>query len=297
MKRLEPSGQKGSPRPDMSVDKEQKVLEEHDFSRFRERVLDFYQRNGRHSLPWRKTTDPYHILVSEIMLQQTQVSRVMVKYPIFISAFPDIQSLADASLTEVLGVWKGMGYNRRAIALRDIAGIVVSGFSGVIPDNETVLSGFPGIGKATASSIVAFAFDRPVVFIETNIRRVYIHCFFRDRVLVSDREILPLITKTLDFEHPREWYYALMDYGSELGRNIPNPNRRSTHYHRQPAFEGSDRQLRGRILELLLRDNIMVKKDLLSCIGENPERVEGILGILAREGFVTLKNDTVRLCR
>ena len=178
------------------------VTKEPDVSRFRERVLDFYQRNGRHSLPWRKTTDPYHILVSEIMLQQTQVSRVMVKYPLFISAFPDIQSLAEASLTEVLGVWKGMGYNRRAIALRDIAGIVVSGFSGVIPDDETVLSGFPGIGKATASSIVAFAFDRPVVFIETNIRRVYIHCFFSDQVQVSDREILPLVSENTRLRAP-----------------------------------------------------------------------------------------------
>ena len=279
----------------MPADKEQKVLEEQDISRFRERVLDFYQRNGRHSLPWRKTTDPYHILVSEIMLQQTQVSRVMVKYPLFLSAFPDIQSLAKASLTEVLGVWKGMGYNRRAIALRDIAGIIVSGFSGVIPDDETVLSGFPGIGKATASSIVAFAFDRPVVFIETNIRRVYIHCFFSDQAPVSDREILPMVTRTLDCEHPREWYYALMDYGAELGRNIPNPNRRSSHYHRQTAFEGSDRQLRGRVLGLLLRDGILAKNDLISGIGENPERIEEILHILAREGFVILENGMVRL--
>ncbi len=279
----------------MPADKGQKVLEERDISRFRERVLEFYHRNGRHSLPWRKTTDPYHILVSEIMLQQTQVSRVMVKYPLFISAFPGIQSLAKASLTEVLSVWKGMGYNRRAIALRDIAGIVVSGFSGVIPDDETVLSGFPGIGKATASSIVAFAFDRPVVFIETNIRRVYIHCFFSDQAPVSDREILPLVTRTLDCEHPREWYYALMDYGAELGRNIPNPNRRSTHYHRQPAFEGSDRQLRGRVLGLLLQDGILAKEDLISGTGENPERIEEILRILAREGFVILENDMVRL--
>ncbi len=188
-----------------------------------------------------------------------------------------------------------MGYNRRAIALRTIAGLVISEFSGVIPDDETVLSGFPGIGKATAGSIVAFAFDRPTVFIETNIRRVFIHCFFGDKVPVSDREIRPLVARTLDVRHPREWYYALMDYGAVLGRRIPNPNRRSTHYHRQPAFEGSDRQLRGRILETLLLKGTLEKDDLISFIGEGPERTGEILLALSREGFVTLEDDTVRL--
>jgi A/G-specific adenine glycosylase len=261
------------------TEKRKNIPEEPDTSRFQEKILDFYHKNGRHDLPWRKTTDPYLILVSEIMLQQTQVARVMIKYPQFISTFPDARSLADASLSEVLGVWKGMGYNRRAIALRTIAGLVISEFSGVIPDDETVLSGFPGIGKATASSIVAFAFDRPTVFIETNIRRVFIHCFFGDKVPVSDREILPLVARTLDV----------------LGRRIPNPNRRSTHYHRQPAFEGSDRQLRGRILEALLQKSTLKKDDLISLIGEGPERTGEILLALSREGFVTLEDDTVRL--
>ncbi|MEI7433790.1 MAG: A/G-specific adenine glycosylase [Methanomicrobiales archaeon] len=268
--------------------------EEPDSSRFQEKILDFYQRNGRHDLLWRKTTDPYHILVSEIMLQQTQVPRVTIKYPQFISAFPDVGSLGEASLAEVLGVWKGMGYNRRAIALRTIAGLVISEFSGIIPDDETVLSGFPGIGKATAGSIVAFAFDRPTVFIETNIRRVFIHCFFGDQVPVSDREIRPLVARTLDVKHPREWYYALMDYGAVLGRRIPNPNRRSTHYHRQPSFEGSDRQIRGRILKTLLLKGTLENDDLISLIGEGAERTGEILLALSREGFVTLEHDTVR---
>jgi A/G-specific adenine glycosylase len=277
------------------TEKKKNLPDERDSSRFQETVLDFYHKNGRHDLLWRKTTNPYHILVSEIMLQQTQVPRVTVKYPQFISAFPDVHSLAGASLAEVLGVWKGMGYNRRAIALRTIAGLVISRFSGFIPDDETVLSGFPGIGKATAGSIVAFAFDRPTVFIETNIRRVFIHCFFGDMVPVSDREIRPLVARMLDVKHPREWYYALMDYGAVLGRRIPNPNRRSTHYHLQSAFEGSDRQLRGRILELLLREGTIIQNDLVTCIGERPERIVDILRALAREGFVTVVNDTVRL--
>jgi A/G-specific adenine glycosylase len=280
----------------MPVNEKRKDLpDERDICSFQEKILDFYHKNGRHDLLWRKTRDPYHILVSEIMLQQTQVPRVTIKFPQFISAFPDVQSLADAPLADILAVWKGMGYNRRAIALRDIAGLVFSRFSGVIPDDEAVLYGFPGIGKATAGSIVAFAFDRPTVFIETNIRRVYIHCFFSDHAPVSDREILPLVAKTLYREHPREWYYALMDYGAVLGRRIPNPNRRSTHYQRQPAFEGSDRQLRGQVLEILLQEGPMEKNDLVTGIGENPERTGQILLALARDGFVTLDNETVRL--
>lgn len=276
-------------------EKRNDLPDEHATRIFRERLWDFYHKNGRHDLLWRKTTDPYHILVSEIMLQQTQVPRVTVKYPQFISAFPDVHSLAGATLTDVLVVWKGMGYNRRAIALREIAGLVVSKFSGAIPDDVTVLSGFPGIGKATAGSIMAFAFDRPTVFIETNIRRVYIHCFFGDHAPVSDREILTLVEKTLDREHPREWYYALMDYGAVLGKSIPNPNRRSTHYHRQAAFEGSDRQVRGQVLAMLLREGTMQRNDLIAGIGEDPDRTGTILLALAREGFVILKNDTVRL--
>ncbi len=276
------------------TEKEKNQPKERDICRFQENVLDFYHRNGRHDLLWRKTTDPYHILVSEIMLQQTQVPRVTVKYPQFISVFPDVFSLAEATLAEVLVVWKGMGYNRRAIALRTIAGLVVSGFSGVIPDDEAVLSGFPGIGKATAGSIAAFAFNHPAVFIETNIRRVFIHCFFSDQAPVSDREIRPLVARALDREHPREWYYALMDYGAVLGRRIPNPNRRSTHYHRQPAFEGSDRQLRGRVLELLLQEGTMKINDLVTRTGEQPGRTGEIVLALVREGFVTIEDNTVR---
>lgn len=262
---------------------------------FQEKILDFYHRNGRHNLPWRNTTDPYHILVSEVMLQQTQVSRVLVKYPQFISAFPDIFSLAAATLPEVLAVWKGMGYNRRAIALRKTAGLVVSGFSGIIPRDEKTLSGFPGIGKATAGSIMAFAFDAPAVFLETNIRRVFIHCFFTGSAVVSDREIRPLVAMTLNYNHPRDWYYALMDYGAFLGRSGPNPNRRSTHYIRQPPFEGSDRQLRGLILELLLREGTIDQGDLVTRTGAGPERIRELLLVLAGEGFVTLDVNTIRL--
>ncbi|HSQ93670.1 MAG TPA: A/G-specific adenine glycosylase, partial [Methanoregula sp.] len=173
--------------------------------KFRDLVLTHYRCHGR-DLAWRRTTDPYHILVSEIMLQQTQVERVSRKYPEFIAAFPDFPTLAEAPLSDVLGIWQGMGYNRRAIALQKCARRVVEEFGGTLPQDPDILATFPGIGKATAASICAFAFNRPVVFIETNIRTVFIHYFFKDTNPVHDTAILPLVKKTVDRKNPRVWY-------------------------------------------------------------------------------------------
>ena len=148
-------------------------------SEFQQMVLDYYHQHGR-PMAWRDTTDPYKILVSEIMLQQTQVERVLVKYPDFLAAFPDFASLAQAPLADILTVWQGMGYNRRAISLQKCAQRVMNEYDGMLPADVDTLATFPGIGRATASSICAFAFNMPVVFIETNIRRVFIHFFFSD---------------------------------------------------------------------------------------------------------------------
>jgi len=220
-------------------------------SRFRTMVNRYYASNAR-PLPWRETDSPYHILVSEIMLQQTRVERVEEKYRVFLDAFPDLGSLARASLQEVLGVWQGLGYNRRAISLKETARQVVDRFKGTIPDSPEELKTLPGIGEYTAAAIAAFAFHRPVPLIETNIRAVFIHCFFLDREGVRDSEIRPLVEATLDAANPREWYYALMDFGVMLKRRVPNPSRRSAHHGRQAPFEGSDRQIRGKILRILL---------------------------------------------
>ena len=184
-------------------------------SMFREIILSRYQRSGR-SFPWRETTDPYAILVSEIMLQQTQTDRVVPKYLDFLEAFPDFDHLAAASLKDVLAKWQGLGYNRRGKALRDAAQMVVERFGGKLPDFYEDLLTFPGIGPYTAGAVCAFAFDQPVVFMDTNIRRVFIHFFFPDREGVRDSEIVPLVEKTLDRKLPREWYSALMDYGALL---------------------------------------------------------------------------------
>ena len=252
---------------------------------FRQMVLAFYREHKR-PMAWRETTVPYHILVSEIMLQQTQVERVALKYPEFIARFPDFPSLAAASPAEILPVWQGMGYNRRAIALQRCAVQVMETFGGHLPADADTLATFPGIGKATASSIAAFAFNLPVVFIETNIRRVFIHFFFRDGDTVCDEEILPLVERSLDRENPREWYWALMDLGTSLKKSVPNPNRRSAHYTKQSAFEGSDRMIRGAILRSLVSQKQMTATEITSGRKEDAERVIRILQVLVSEGFL-----------
>jgi A/G-specific adenine glycosylase len=248
-------------------------------------VLDHYRDHGR-DLAWRKTTDPYHILVSEIMLQQTQVGRVAVKYPAFIAVFPDFRALADAPLADVLAAWQGMGYNRRAISLQKCARRIVDEYGGIMPQDPEILATFPGIGRATAASICAFAFNMPVVFIETNIRRVFIHVFFGDSAAVDDAEILPLAKKALYRKDPRTWYNALMDLGSDLKGKVENPNRRSRHYTRQAAFEGSDRKIRGHVLRLLLAEKYLTQKYLTEQFPGDTERIVRILEGLESEGFI-----------
>jgi len=264
-------------------------------SLFRDLILSYFRAHGR-DLPWRHTTDPYRILVSEIMLQQTQVERVAVKYREFLDRFPDLESLARAPKSEVLLAWQGMGYNRRAIALQETARRVVDEYGGDLPADVETLATFPGIGKATAAAICAYAFNMPVVYIETNIRRIFIHFFFQDREGVRDDEILPLVERALYRENPREWYSALMDYGTVLKKRTANPNRRSASYSRQSRFEGSDRQIRGRILALVLEEGTVTEKEVILRLCEEPGRVKRILGDLAREGFVA-ESEGAYTCR
>src|SRR5579872_3425524 len=192
---------------------------------FQEIIKNYYHKNGR-VFSWRQNITPYHVVVSEIMLQQTQTDRVASKFELFIDIFPDFKALANAPFEQLLRTWKGLGYNRRAIALQKVAQKVMTEFGGVLPNSVDTLATFPGIGRATASSIVAFAFNSPTVFIETNIRTVFIYFFFYDkinkRMLIHDKEILPLVEKTVDQDNPRAWYYALMDYGVLLKKQVGN---------------------------------------------------------------------------
>jgi A/G-specific adenine glycosylase len=252
---------------------------------FRAKIMAHYRRHGR-SMPWRETRDPYRILVSEVMLQQTQVARVRAKYEEFLAVFPDLAALAAAPLDRVLAAWQGLGYNRRALALHRAARILAADHRGVLPDDTAALVALPGIGAATAAAIRAFAFDAPVVFIETNIRRVFIHEFFPDRGEVADGELVPLVAAALDKRSPRAWYYALMDYGAALARRVPNPNRRSRSYARQSRFAGSDRQVRGAILRALVGGGALTAAGVARSAGFESERVLRLLRDLEREGFV-----------
>lgn len=222
---------------------------------FVQTVWKFYEEKGRHTLPWRKTKNPYKILVSEIMLQQTQVDRVLPKYQAFIKRFPNIDDLARASLGEVLTLWQGLGYNRRAKMLHLCAQIVCSEYKSTFPQTYEALLALPGVGPYTAKAVMAFAYGISSTLIETNIRSVYLHHFCKEQEGVTDAQLLLYIERTRSVDNPKEWYYALMDYGSYLKKEYGNPNTKSKHYTKQSTFKGSIRQLRGAIIRELSHDS------------------------------------------
>lgn len=252
---------------------------------FQQLIRDHYRDHGR-SLPWRETRDPYAILVSEIMLQQTQVERVREKYREFLAAFPTLEALARAELSQVLSLWQGLGYNRRAVALRVCAQVVLERFEGKLPREVRELETLPGIGHYTARAVAAFAFGEPTPFIETNIRSVFIHHFFGDRETVRDAEIMPLVELTLDQETPRDWYYALMDYGAMLKKSGINPSRKSAHHARQSPFRGSNREQRGQILRLILATPGVSHSGIIEELAVEPQQVSWNLQKLEQEGFI-----------
>jgi A/G-specific adenine glycosylase len=246
-------------------------------------------------MPWRRDTRPYYVLVSEIMLQQTQVDRVIPKFEAFIAAFPAIEVLAAASLSDVLTLWSGLGYNRRAKFLHEAARKIVIEFNGVFPDTAEALVSLPGVGVNTAGAILAYSFNQPVVFIETNIRTVYFHHFFEDDTTVSDREIRELAEQTMDREHPREWYWALMDYGAYLKRQGVGRNDKSKHYKKQSALKGSVREVRGQIVKELSSGDLP-EVELRKVLNAD-ERFEGALSGLQRDGLVQETGGTLHLAR
>ena len=257
----------------------------------RDKIWEYYRDNAR-DLPWRDDPTPYQVLVSEVMLQQTQVSRVRVKYAEWMRAFPTLESLAAASVAEVIAAWQGLGYNRRGLWLLRAAQQIVNKFGGVLPRDPALLVTLPGIGPNTAGSMAAFAYNEPVVFIETNIRRVFIHEFFGDGDGIDDKELLPLIEAALDREEPRQWYYALMDYGSWLVKQVPNPNRRSKHHAVQSKFAGSPRQVRGEILRQVLLGPL--GRDEMKAIDE---RAPKLADQLASEGFLVVVEGRFQMVR
>jgi A/G-specific adenine glycosylase len=252
---------------------------------FQQLIYGYYREHGR-SLPWRETFDPYAILVSEVMLQQTQVDRVREKYRAFLAAFPGFADLARAELSQVLSVWQGLGYNRRAVSLRLCAQAVVERFAGSLPEKIEDLESLPGIGPYTARAVAAFAFGRSMPFIETNIRSVFIHHFFPDRDAVKDSEILPLVECTLDSQRPRDWYYALMDFGAWLKKTRGNPSRMSAHHVRQSPFRGSNREQRSLILRSILAAPGVTEAELVKALAGEAASVSRNLMQLECEGFI-----------
>lgn len=281
---------------------------------FQETVWEYF-RDAKRAMPWRDRPDPYYVLVSELMLQQTQVPRVIPKFEGFIERFPNAKALAGAKLADVLSEWNGLGYNRRAKFLHMAAKMVESVFGGTIPNTIDDLVKLPGVGPNTAGAILAYAYNQPVVFIETNIRTVYIHHFFHDQSNVNDKQILELVGQTLpairEEQRPvreansdsfrkgamrnpervshREWYWALMDYGTHLKQTLPGRNVQSKHYKKQGQLAGSLREMRGRIIRALVGTSLS-EEALREQVAADDRFVPAING-LKRDGLVIQQNE------
>lgn len=244
--------------------------------------------------PWRHTHDPYEILVSEVMLQQTQAGRVVPYYERWLDEFPMLDALAAAPLEPVLRAWQGLGYNRRALALKRTAEHLAEktgSAPATLPDDESALLALPGVGPATAAGVLAFAFGRHAAYLETNVRTVFLHELFSDADGVADREIAPLVAQAAEVAAAmgvtsREWNYALLDYGTHLKRTMPNPSRRSAHHVRQSRFEGSRRQLRARLLRAVMSDPGADATRYAAGLEVDTVLAEELLGELAAEGFL-----------
>jgi len=271
-----------------------KGLATHLISLFQKIIYEYYHQHGR-TFPWRKTHDSYHILISEIMLQQTSTERVQEKYEPFITQYPTFDALAHATLPSILTHWQGLGYNRRALALKKIADIITTDLHGVFPKDEQKLQTLPGIGPYTAAAICAFAFNQPTILLETNIQSVYIYFFFDGQKHIKDSDLRPLIKKTLDTHNPREWYYALMDYGVMIKKTQGNPSQKSAHYAKQPPFKNSNRQLRGLILKILLENKNRSLHQLCHQTKNPPDRILPLLVQLEREGFIRRDGKVITL--
>lgn len=261
-------------------------------SSFQSVIKDYYREHGR-VFPWRETTDPYRILVSEFMLQQTQTSRVTDKYTEFIDAFPDVFQLARSPFREVLRVWNGLGYNRRALALHNTAGEIAERYQGQVPDDPVLLRKLPGVGEYTASAMMAIAFNKPAMVVDTNIRTVYLYFFFREMETVGKNEIVPFIEATLDYDSPRKWYYALFDYGVMLKRDKKDLEKGKR--RKQSTFRGSDREIRGNILRLLLDTEEMTEDQLLARFLSDEDRLRRIVSQLHEEGLLDSNGGIIRI--
>ncbi|MEN9626710.1 MAG: hypothetical protein RL557_1038 [archaeon] len=266
-----------------------------DLQAFKNIIWDFYKKNGRHEMLWRKTTDPYYILISEIMLQQTQVDRVTEKYQEFITTFPTIKHLVEAPLSQVLAVWSGLGYNRRAKFLKQAAEKIINEHNETFPQTIEELTQLPGIGHATAAAILTYAYNKAIPYIETNIRTVFIFHFFPKAKDIHDEKIKTFIIETLDKENPREWHWALMDYGTHLKKLHGNFSKKSKHYTKQSKFEGSRRQKRSLIIKKLIEHKKLRKEELSKETNIPDKLLPELLTELQKEGMIIKNKNNYQL--
>ena len=285
----------------------------HDLDAFVTKVLAEGERLYR-DFAWRRTSDAYEILVSEVMLQQTQVARVERYFARWLERFPTLEALASADLAEVLELWQGMGYHRRAVALKRASEALVAatpaGEAARVPSDRDALLALPGIGPSTAAGVRAFAYGIGGAYLETNVRAVLLHELFADRDGVSDTELRPLAEEAAQLAaaqgvDPRAWNFALLDYGVHLKKTLPNPSRRSRHYTRQSKFEGSVRQKRARLLRAVIAqpgaplevyvDELAFAEEADGRPAPSPGEVLALLEALESEGFLAREGECWRV--
>jgi A/G-specific adenine glycosylase len=263
--------------------------------KFRNIVWKYYAEHGRHTLPWRKSYNPYKVLISEMMLQQTQVERVIPYFKAWMKKYPSVRALAKAPLADVLRQWQGLGYNRRAKFLHGAAKEIVATYNGKIPEDAAILESIWGIGSYTARAIVTFAYNHDAIVLETNTRTAITHHFFADRESVSDEDVSHMLKKVLPHGRSREWYSALMDYGAYLKRSGVRINAKSKGYSKQSTFKGSGRKARGALLRHLTKGPEGKMKLMKLLPNERKDQLEEQLQKLVKEGMVERSRSVYRL--
>jgi A/G-specific adenine glycosylase len=266
-----------------------KDIPQEKIQRFQKKVFSFYKRYRR-KLPWRKTSDSYKILLSELMLQQTQVNRVILYYEKWITRWPTIDALASASLAEVLKMWIGLGYNTRAVNLHKAARKIVTTFDSDVLEAMKQYKEIPGVGRYTSQAVQIFSTNTDLVTVDTNIRRIFIHEFNLPET-VTDKALWELAERCLPRGKSRDWHNALMDYGALFLTAKKTGIKPKT---QQSKFEGSDRQIRARILRCLLKEKMSLS-ELEKTVRIEQIRLTQILDKMMNEKIIMKKNNSYQL--